>query len=66
MMKRWLRRIPVVVGAGVGIAVSAGSSFAALTFPTISTTDVETIAAGMLGLMGTVWALKKAINFLRA
>jgi hypothetical protein len=35
-----------------------------LSFPTISLTDDETVAAGVLGVLGAVWALKKAISFI--
>ena len=43
---------------------SASVANAALTFPTIELNDVTTIAAGMLALLGAVWALRKALGFL--
>lgn len=50
--------------AALIVMQSASYSFAALTFPTVTMDDVTTIAAGMLGLLCTVWALKRALGFL--
>lgn len=57
----------VAVLVAVAIQVMLFATFAmadGLVFPTIALTDVGTIAAGMLGLLGAVWALKKALGFL--
>lgn len=54
----------VVMVVGFSIIAGTGTSHAQLVFPTIALDDVETIAAGMLGLLGAVWALKKALGFL--
>ena len=61
MMRRYLVFLFVAV---IMVLSNARNSHAVLTFPTIELTDVTTIAAGMLALLGTVWALKKALGFL--
>lgn len=58
-MKRVWGVIIFMVVICVLAVIQVGVSYAALTFPEIALTDVETIAAGMLALLGTVWALKK-------
>ena len=60
-MKRAM--VYVVMGVMVVFVIST-QAHAALTFPTIALDDVNTIAAGMIGLLGAVWALKKALGFL--
>ena len=63
-MIRKLKGLAYGVAGVVGSAISvSGVAHADLTFPTIALTDVTTIAAGMLGLLGAVWALKKALGF---
>lgn len=60
-----IKRIGYGVMGVVGAVVSCVNfAYADLTFPTIALTDVTTIAAGMLGLLGAVWALRKALGFL--
>jgi len=63
-MKRIKRMFSLLVVVAIMIMVIAQSAHAALTFPTIGLEDVTTIAAGMLALLGTVWALRKALGFL--
>lgn len=63
-MKRVWGLILFIVMVCVIVVSQIGVSHAALTFPTIALDDVTTIAAGMLGLLGAVWALKKALGFL--
>lgn len=53
-----------LVGVFGVVFVCLNSASAALEFPEIALTDVQTIAAGMLALLGSVWALKKALGFL--
>ena len=63
-MKRFLNSVFVFCLAVMVSLVIVVNANAALEFPTIALTDVTTIAAGMLGLLGAVWALRKALGFL--
>lgn len=54
--------VAVVLTAGV-VATQAS---AALTAPTIGTTDFETIAGAVLVAAAVMWAIKKAMGLLRA
>jgi hypothetical protein len=63
-MRKLVGVLMLVLVVSVLVIGVAGNSYAALTFPTIALDDVNTIAAGMIGLLGAVWALKKALGFL--
>ncbi len=55
-----------VVAVATGAAVLATQAFAALTAPTISTTDFETVAGAVLVGAAVMWAIKKAMGLLHA
>ena len=50
----------------LGAAVAVSQSFAALTAPTIDTTDYETVAGAVLAALAVMWAIKKAVGLMRA
>lgn len=52
-----------VIGLGVAMATSAS---AALTPPTLSTTDFEAVAGAVVVALGVMWAIKKALGLIRA
>lgn len=52
-----------VIGFGVAMATSAS---AALTAPTLSTTDFEAVAGAVVLALGVMWAIKKALGLIRA
>lgn len=55
-----------LIAAGVAVTVVASQASAALTAPTIGTTDFETIAGAVLVAAAVMWAIKKAMGLLRA
>lgn len=55
-----------IVAVATGAAVLATQASAALTAPTIGTTDFETIAGAVLVAAAVMWAIKKAMGLLRA
>lgn len=54
----------VLMALVAGLALACNAS-AALTPPTIATTDFETIAGSVLVALGVMWAIKKAIGLVR-
>ena len=62
-----LKSIKSKIAFGVAAAsVLAANASAALTAPTISTTDYETIAGAVLVAAAVMWAIRKALGLLRA
>ncbi len=51
-----------VIGFGVAMATSAS---AALTAPTLATTDFESVAGAVIIALGVMWAIKKALGLIR-
>ncbi|MDD2358722.1 MAG: hypothetical protein PHX13_12505 [Thiovulaceae bacterium] len=52
----------VVTGAVLAVGTSAS---AALTAPTIATTDFETVAGAVIVALAVMWAIKKALGLIR-
>lgn len=46
----------------VGVAVYGAAANAALTAPSLSTTDFETVAGAVIVALGVMWAIKKALG----
>lgn len=46
------------------MVASMGNAFAALTLPTLSTTDIETAAGTVFGGLAMIWAIRKLIKML--
>lgn len=61
-MKNLLSVLSGVLGV---LAVLVGNGFAALTAPTIATTDIDTMAAAVVAFLAVVWAINIAIGFFR-
>lgn len=61
-MKKFTSRILVL---SVAAAALASNASAALTAPTLSSTDFETVAVAVLGALATMWAIKKALGLIR-
>ena len=55
----------IALGSAAAMALASNAS-AALTAPTISTTDYETIAGAVLIAAAVMWAIKKALGLLNA
>jgi len=52
--------------AGVAVAgVVVSNASAALTAPTLDTTDFTTIAGAVIVALGAMWAVKKALGLIR-
>ncbi len=50
---------------GLGVLAATGVANAALTAPTIDTTNYETIAGAVLVALGVFYGIKKAISLVR-
>lgn len=61
-MKKFSSRI---LALSVVAAALASNASAALTAPTLGTTDFETVAIAVLGALATMWAIKKALGLIR-
>ena len=60
-MKKFL---PIVVSSvALGLATAAN---AAITAPTLNTTDTETIAIAVVAGFAIIWGLKRAIGLIRS
>ncbi|MDD5157786.1 hypothetical protein [Sulfurimonas sp.] len=55
-----------LIAAGVAVTAVASQASAALTAPTIATTDFETVAGAVLIAAAVMWSIKKAMGLLRA
>lgn len=53
-----------VVATGAVVTLGSQAS-AALTAPTLATTDFETIAGAVIVALGVMWAIKKALGLIR-
>lgn len=56
-VKKYSKRLALA-----GVAIYGAAANAALTAPTISTTDFETVAGVLLVAGGVMWAIRKALR----
>lgn len=55
----------LIIGV-TAVAVAASQAQAALTVPTLSTSDYEAVAGAVLVGLAVFWGIKKAISLIRA
>lgn len=60
-LKKYSKRLALA-----GVAIYGVAANAALTAPTLATTDFETVAGVVLVASGVMWGIKKAIGLIRA
>lgn len=56
-VKKYSKRLALA-----GVAIYGAAANAALTAPTIATTDFETVAGALLVAGGVMWAIRKALR----
>ena len=61
-VKSFYTKIGVVA---TGAAVMASNASAALTAPTLDTSDFTTVAGAVIVALGAMWAIKKALGLIR-
>lgn len=55
----------VLSALSLGLAFLGTQASAALTAPTMSTTDFETVAGAVIVALAVMWAIKKALGLIR-
>lgn len=60
-----MRKLVALVSGVFGLLATM-PVYAALTAPTLATTDVETIAGAVIVFLAAVWGIKIAIGFFRS
>lgn len=60
-VKKYSKRLALA-----GVAVYGAAANAALTAPTLSTADFETVAGVVIVATAVMWGIKKAIGLIRA
>lgn len=55
----------ILVAGSIVVLTLATSASAALTAPTLATTDFETVAGAVIVGLGVMWGIKKALGLIR-